>query len=144
MKVVIDTNVLVSALLFGSQAKGTVRIIALWKSAAIQPLVSQPIMSEYLRVLAYPKFHLSDREIRHLLEQEILPWFEPLLVPPGEAYIHEDPDDDKFIWCAMAGKAKVIVSGDPHLLNCANAPIPIITPANLLQRFPYQERLLEG
>ncbi|WP_158269855.1 putative toxin-antitoxin system toxin component, PIN family [Desulfonatronum sp. SC1] len=137
MKVVIDTNVLVSALLFGGQTEGTGRIVGLWKSGAIQPLVSEAIMAEYLRVLAYPKFKLTQPEIRHLLDHEILPWFEPLVVPSGDAYITEDPDDDKFIWCAMAGNAELIVSGDPHLLNCVHAPIPIISPATLLQRFTH-------
>lgn len=59
MKVVIDTNVLVSALLFGGQ---TERVRELWKSGVIAPLVSEAIMTEYLRVLAYPKFRLTQAE----------------------------------------------------------------------------------
>ncbi|TVQ98646.1 MAG: putative toxin-antitoxin system toxin component, PIN family [Desulfovibrionales bacterium] len=126
MKVVIDTNVLVSTLLFGSRGSQTERIMDLWKSCVIQPLVSEAIMAEYLRVLAYPKFQLSPAEIHHLLDREILPWFEPVVVPPGEAYILDDPDDNKFIWCAMTGNAELITSGDPHLLNCTHAPVPAL------------------
>ncbi len=137
MKVVIDTNVLVSALLFGGQ---TGRVAGLWKSGVIGPLVSEAIMAEYLRVLAYHKFQLTQAEIRHLLDQEILPWFEPVVVPPGQSFISDDPEDDKFIWCAAIGKAELIVSGDPHLLNCVHAPVPIVSPADLLQRFRHQER----
>ena len=55
MKVVIDTNVLVSALLFGGIPG---RFVALWKNNHVAPLVSAEIMAEYLRVLAYPKFRL--------------------------------------------------------------------------------------
>lgn len=135
MKVVIDTNVLVSALLFGGRADGPGRIVGLWTSGAIQPLVSEAIMSEYLRVLAYPKFQLTQAEIRHLLEHEVLPWFEPVDVPEGEAFIPDDPQDDKFIWCAVAGRAELIVSGDPHLLTCVQAPVSIISPAELLRKF---------
>ena len=144
MKVVIDTDVLVSTLLFGSRGSQTGRIIGLWKTAVIQPLVSEAMMAEYLRVLAYPKFQLSQAEIRHLLDHEILPWFEPLVVPPGGAHIPEDPEDDKFIWCAVIGNAELIISGDSHLLNCVHPPVPIISPTILLQRFTDQERLLRG
>ncbi|GAB6057257.1 putative toxin-antitoxin system toxin component, PIN family [Desulfonatronum parangueonense] len=136
MKIVVDTNVLVSALLFGGKAG---RIIGLWKSEAIHPLVSEAIVSEYLRVLAYPKFQLARSEIRHLLDHEILPWFKPLVVTPGERFIPNDPEDDKFIWCASQGKAKLIVSGDPHLLDCVRTPVPVISLADLLQQFPDQE-----
>ena len=51
--IVIDTNVIISALLFGG---GPGKLIELWKKGFIRPLLSAEIITEYLRVLAYPKF----------------------------------------------------------------------------------------
>jgi len=71
VKVVIDTNVLISGLLFGGVPG---RLVLLWKNKSIQPLVSQAMIDEYLRVLAYPKFQLSQSEMEYLLYEEILPF----------------------------------------------------------------------
>lgn len=130
MKVVIDTNVLLSALLFGGIPA---RLVDLWKNGRITPLVSAPIMAEYLRVLAYPKFKLTEEEINHLLIHEILPWFEAVQAPMGERYIAADPGDDKFVWCALAGRAEIIVSGDDHLLACVGLPVPVLNPVAFLK-----------
>jgi hypothetical protein len=105
VKIVLDTNVLVSALLFGGLPG---RLRTLWKEKLVRPLVSQAIIDEYIRVLTYPKFQLSQDEIEYLLHQEILPWFETIRVPQGEAVVLEDPSDDKgwgspvpFLLCIM-------------------------------------------
>lgn len=131
MKVVIDTNVVISALLFGGIPG---RLISLWKEQHIQPLASKEIIDEYLRVLAYPKFQLSPEEIEYLLYQEILPWFEILEVSPGSNFIAEDPSDDKFIWCAEAGGADFIISSDQHLLTYQTDKITVLRPPELLKR----------
>ncbi len=131
MKVVIDTNVLISAFLFGGIPG---RLISLWKGQHIQPLASKEIIDEYLRVLAYPKFQLSSEEIKYLLFQEILPWFEILEVSTGPKFIAEDPSDDKFIWCAEAGGANFIISGDQHLLACQTKKIIVLRPVEFLRR----------
>ena len=100
--VVIDTNVLVSALLF-SGLPG--RLIPLWKSGVILPHASKEIIDEYIRVLAYSKFELSEQEINLLLYHEILRHFEIVEVSQGEQILKDDPSDDKFIWCAEAAGA---------------------------------------
>lgn len=132
VKVVLDTNVLVSALLFGG-TPGRLRL--LWKEKRIQPFMSQAIAAEYLRVFAYPKFQLTRNEIEYLLHQEILPWFETIAAPQGEAMVLEDPSDDKFIWCAEAAKVDWLISGDEHLLKLDYPKIPIVTPAEFLEIF---------
>lgn len=131
MKVVIDTNVLVSALLFGGTPG---RLSELWRSRRIVPLVSQEIMAEYLKVLSYPKFRLIEEETRHLVMQEILPWFETVAAPAGAPFVTADPADDKFIWCAMAGGAEYVISGDIHLLACLVSPVTVLTPVVFLER----------
>lgn len=73
MRVVLDTNVVVSALLFKTALS---KIIALWQRGAITPVISKDTFQELQTVLAYPKFALTRDEIRAILEGEILPFFE--------------------------------------------------------------------
>lgn len=128
-RVVSDTNVLVSALLFDGTPG---EIITLWKEKRIEPICSKDIIDEYLRVLAYPRFKLTDIEIDYLLTVEILPWFQPVTVPKGKPYIKSDPQDDIFIWCAVEGKAQAIISGDKHLLEMKNMPVPVLSVTDFL------------
>lgn len=114
--VVIDTNVIVSALLFGGKPGELIRF---WKTDQIQPLIFKEITEEYLRVLAYPKFNLSEKEIGFLFNHEILPYFKAVRIKPGrwKTAIEDDPSDDMFIRCAVSGMCKIIISGDRHLLD---------------------------
>jgi putative PIN family toxin of toxin-antitoxin system len=130
VKVVVDTNVLVSALLFGGKPG---KLIPLRQRGTIRPLASKEIIEEYLRVLTYPKFKLAEEDINFLLYREILPYFEVVDVEPGPRIIKKDPEDDKFIRCALAGKAKWIISGDGHLLALKTyQKIKILTPSEFL------------
>lgn len=129
-RVVIDTNVLVSGLLFGGVPG---EIVNAWKEGRIRPICSAEIVEEYLKVLAYPKFHLSEGEIEFLLSSEILPYFEVVEVDPGKSYVAKDPSDDKFVRYAAAGKAKAIISGDEHLLHLSRSPVPVVTAAEFLR-----------
>jgi putative PIN family toxin of toxin-antitoxin system len=136
-RIVLDTNVLVSGLLFGGVPG---RIVSLWQDGKVRPLCSKAIVEEYLRVLAYPKFHLTESEISLLLSHEILPYFEVIEVKPGEHFVASDPEDDKFVWWALQGGAEMIVSGDEHLVTLNSTPIPVLTAAEFLKRkFPHKE-----
>jgi len=130
--VVIDTNVVVSALLFGGVPG---KLLPLWKSGRIRVLASKEMIEEYLKVLAYPKFDLSEEEINYLLYQEILPYFEIVRTKPGPLIVARDPSDDIFIRCAEAGKAHTIISGDQHLLNLKSyGKVSILTPSQFLKQ----------
>ena len=130
INIVIDTNVVISALLFGGTPG---KLIELWEKGLIRPLLSAEIMTEYLRVLAYPKFKLSEEKINYIIHQEILPFFKVVKSIPGPSIIKKDPDDDKFIRCAQAGNAKTIISGDQHLLALKSYHgITILTPTQFL------------
>ena len=132
VKVVVDTNVLISALLFGGKPE---ELISFWLRGKINPLASKEIMDEYLRVLTYPKFKLSEEEINYLLYSEILPYFDVIDVPPRSRIINTDPEVDKFISCASAGRARYIISGDQHLLSIRSfQKIKILTPADFLAK----------
>jgi hypothetical protein len=128
--VVIDTNVLVSALLFGGVPG---KLIPLWRKRKVQPKASKEIIEEYLRVLAYPKFDLSEEEINFLLYYEILPFFEIIRIKKGPILVAKDPSDDKFIRCAQGAGARIIISGDQHLLKLSPyRQIRIISPSDFL------------
>ena len=129
--VVIDTNVVVSALLFGGVPG---EIVNLWKTGIIQPKASKEIVDEYIRVLAYPKFDLTEEEINFLLYHEILVYFDVVTVKTRQKIVKDDPSDDKFIRCAQAAKARIIISGDQHLLKLKSyGNINIVTPAQFLK-----------
>ena len=132
IRTVIDTNVIISAILFGGIPG---ELISLWKSGHIQPLASKDIIDEYIKVLTYPKFKLSEKEINYILYNEILPYFEVATLKPGQAIIQEDPSDDKFLHCANAGRASVIISGDQHLINLKSyGKIKILTLSQFLEK----------
>ena len=133
IKVVIDTNVFISAILFGGTPG---ELIPLWKTDQINPLFSKPILDEYLKVLAYPKFRLSESEINYILYVETLPFFDVVFPSSSGKIVDNDTTDDKFIHCAKSGKARVIISGDHHLLNLKSYQnINIQTPASFLAAF---------
>ncbi len=126
-RVVLDTNVLVSALLFGGRLDA---LIGRWKSGELIPLFSRATFAEFRRVLAYPRFGLTGPEINVLIEEEILPWCE--VVETGEEIrgVCRDPGDDIFLSCAVAAGADAIVSGDRDLLDLgAFRGIPILSVA---------------
>ena len=128
--VVVDTNVIVSALLFGGTPG---RLIDLWKEGRIQLFVCKEIIDEIMRVLTYPRFQLPEKEISYLIYDEILPYSEIVDIPSGPVIISRDPSDDKFIRCAVASGADVIVSGDRHLLSLKeHGDIKILTPTRFL------------
>lgn len=114
MRVVLDTNTLISALLFSGTAS---RLVPLWQSRRITVLLSRAILQEYLRVLTYPKFRLSDQEVRGLIEEELLPFVETVRVRKRLAVVRRDPEDNKFLECAVAGRAEHLVTGDQDLLE---------------------------
>jgi putative PIN family toxin of toxin-antitoxin system len=130
--VVIDTNVFISAILFGGIPG---ELIPLWKSGRIKPLASKEIIDEYIKVLAYPKFELSEAEINYILYNEILTYFDIIQIKDTPLIIKVNPSDDKFIHCAKTGNASAIISGDQHLLRCKSyQKIKILTPAEFLTK----------
>lgn len=114
-RVVLDTNVVASALLFPSAPAAMIRDA--WKSGTITPLVCRVTTLELICVLAYPRFGLSDREHKEFVD-EYLQFTEVVDVTEGTRRGPEcrDPDDQVFIELAIAASAECIVSGDKALL----------------------------
>lgn len=113
-RVVLDTNVLISALLFRG---GLSKIVGLWQKGKIIPVISKETFSEFVTVLEYPKFSLTQEETDSIIKYEILPYFEIVEVVKGVKGICRDPEDDKFISCAISGSVDYIVSGDKDLFD---------------------------
>ena len=123
---------MISALLFSGTAA---RLVPLWQSRRITLLISREILTEYLRVFAYPKFQLSDQEIRPLIEEELLPFVETLRVRRRLAAVRRDPDDDTFLECAVAGRAQYLVTGDRDLRELGTfRGTTILTAGEFLER----------
>jgi putative PIN family toxin of toxin-antitoxin system len=120
-RVVLDTNVVLFALIFGGGPVVGVR--AGWQSERFVPLASRATVAELARVLRYPKFGLSTAEQEELFA-DYLPWVQVVQVPdpPPKVPRCRDPFDLPFLHLAVAGKADVLVSGDRDLLALAHAP----------------------
>ena len=111
-RLVLDTNVLVSALLFRSEASA---LLDAWRGGRFRLAAGEPILNEYARVLEYPKFRLSRHEVAAIIAELVLPYCDRFRVPEGPR-LCSDPDDDKFIHCAQAARAAALVTGDRALL----------------------------
>lgn len=131
LRAVLDTNVVLSALLFRSESANRLR--QAWQSGEIQPLLSTATAQELLRVLAYPKFRLSADDQQELLA-DYLPWATSVRIPtPPQVPDCRDPHDLPFLELAIAGHAKWLVSGDRDLLALAGTtPFLILPPAKFL------------
>jgi putative PIN family toxin of toxin-antitoxin system len=138
LRVVLDTNVTVSAVLFERGRLTWIRDA--WMAERITPLIDRPCLDELLRVLAYPKFRLDEGDVTAILGS-YLPWTET--VEEGGPVCRlprcSDPDDRKFLELAARGRAEVLVTGDADLLDLeGRAPFGIETPAR------FRGRLMDG
>ena len=135
-RVVIDTNVLLSSLLFHAGTLSWLRTA--WQGRRVCPLISRETMNELIRALNYPKFDLTEEEREDLLA-DYLPWCETVIVS-NQAEIPQcrDPFDRSFLELALAAQADALVTGDKDLLAMAQTfAVPILTPRAFHKRlFP--------
>ena len=113
MKIVLDTNVLVSGIFFSGPPS---RILDAWRDNKLQLVVSTDILYEYQRVAAIlgQKYYQVDvSPVMELLTMNS----DIVVAPPLAEPVSADPDDDMFISCALAGNTKVIVSGAKQPLD---------------------------
>jgi len=129
--VVLDTNIVVSALVFTSGRLAWIRHA--WQQGTLVPLVCRQTVEELLRVLAYPKFKLSASEREDMLA-DFLPYAETVTLPSvwPDAPTCRDPKDQVFVVLAQTVNADALVSGDDDLLSMhGQAAFPIL-PAQAL------------
>jgi putative PIN family toxin of toxin-antitoxin system len=126
-RVVIDTNVAVSALVFRQGRLAWLR--EAWEGGRIVPVVSADTLSELVRVLAYPKLKLTEEEAKNVLAHymeraEAVGKLGMPRIPQCR-----DPDDRIFLRLAYAARVRALVTGDRDLLAVAGkSRVPILTP----------------
>ncbi len=131
-RVVLDTNVVLSALVFAQGRLAPLR--QAWRQGRCQPLVSTATTAELMQALSYPKFKLSAAEQKELLA-DYLPYCTTVHIPakPPETPPCRDPFDIPFLQLAIVGKADHLVTGDKDLLSLADTfACSIITTAQFL------------
>jgi uncharacterized protein len=134
-RVVIDTNLVLSALVFSGGRLTPLRLA--WQGKRVQPLVSQTTAAELIRALAYPKFKLTAHEQEELLA-DYLPYCKAVRIPdpPPATPPCRDACDVPFLQLALAGRADALVTGDKDLLTLAGAlACPILSAEQFLSGF---------
>ena len=139
MRVVLDTNVVLSAFLFGGKLQFIVELII---KNTLEPCFTSETWAELQRTLQY-RHLIPALEAQSITQDEFLASMSvhaqfvaniasPVAVP-------NDPTDEKIVACALVAEAKAIVTGDKHLLALAdNFSIPILTPQQFRQWFQKQ------
>lgn len=130
VRVVIDSNVYISAFLFGGHAKTIINSVLQGK---VHGFISLGIIDEVRGVIQRPKSGLSPEQALRFVEEL---HFMCELVSPEKRFqvIPDDPDDDMVLDCAYAGNANFIISGDSHLLNLkAWKSIQILSPSEFVE-----------
>ena len=130
MRIVVDTNVIASAVYFGGKPYDLLKLIMEEKVSAI---ASKEIVDEYEEILARLQ-HKFPKLSKSIPFQEIVGKLTVINVS-SDIHICRDPDDDKFISCAVDGRCIYIVSGDNDLLSLKDYDgIEIITVAQFFER----------
>ena len=130
-RVVLDTNVTISALLWRG---APYRVVLLAKAKVIQAVYCDEMLGELTEKLR-EKFHFDESRIRAAVYQ-IRQYTERVEIARILQVVKDDPDDDKFVECAIAGNARWLVSGDQHLLDIGEYQgISIVTAENFLSAF---------
>ncbi len=130
-RVVLDTNTLVSALLFRRDNWSWLR--SAWKDGSIIPVLCAETTLELITVLSYPKFKLSQTDQEGFLE-EILPYCATSPNPEHRADIApcRDPKDQVFLELALETHVEFLVSGDKDIQSYSPPPgLKIVSPASL-------------
>jgi len=132
MKIVLDTNVFISGIFFhGPPAQ----ILDAWKKSKIQIVLSKEIIDEYQRVAGVLSEKFPEIDISSIID--LIAIHAQIVDTEGiEVFECEDPDDNKFIECAIASKTKLIVSGDKHLLKISGyREIVVHNPRNFVDLY---------
>lgn len=132
MRIIVDTNVFISGVFFGGPPY---QILDSWRNGKINIVLTEEIFDEYQRVV---------RELSKQFKQVDISTFLDLLTvnaiwvdaPQLPFSVSIDPDDDKFLSCALASRTKVIVSGDKHLIAASGyRGIAVVKPRAFIERY---------
>ena len=132
MRITVDTNVLISATFWKGDSE---KIISLVEDDNLELIPSKEILSEYAQVLASKEItnKIKDKKLIFNRTIEKLITIARIVEPKTKVkVVKTDPDDNKIIECALAGKVDFILSMDKHLLDL-NYKIPIVHPSEFIR-----------
>ena len=132
MKVVLDTNVLVSGIFFSGPPA---EILRAWSQGKFQMVLSPEILDEYTRVSAELADKFPDMDFRRILDLVVVrsDVCSPNALPQR---VCEDPHDDKFFAAAIDTRTKIIISGDKHLLKVSGYQgVSVLTPRQFVVQY---------
>ncbi len=134
IRVVLDTNIIISGTLWSGTPS---RVIQAIEQGKVKPIASEAMLDELQGVLERPKFTKRLELIGKTAKQVVSEYAaraEVIEVQPLGETVSEDPDDDIFIACTISGKAQMVISGDPHLLDVKQYQgIPILNVVDFLK-----------
>lgn len=129
MKIVLDTNVLISGIFWGGSPR---KVLSLWAENKIHLLVTRKILNEYLNVLHKidSKGETAAKWGAFVLENSVI------LENKNLVQVCRDPEDNKFLNCSITGGANYLVSGDDDLLSLKIIrSTEILTPVQFLKQY---------
>ncbi|NOY08780.1 MAG: putative toxin-antitoxin system toxin component, PIN family [Spirochaetes bacterium] len=132
MKIILDTNVLMSGIFFSGVPY---QILKVWKEGKVGIVISEEILDEYYRVAIelsrkYQAINIDDILELLMIHTEAVDAHEFLVT------VCEDMDDNKFLSCALASGSKIIISGDKHLLKLSGyQDIEILKPRQFMEKY---------
>lgn len=133
MKIVIDTNIIISAIFFGGKPD---KLVGLLMSHKIGAYVSKDIIAEYYETSTHLEEKYSARKSSLNLDDIVSQC--TFVSPTQTVTVCRDPDDNKFIECALEGKCLYIVSGDNDLLDLKSYyDVEIITVKEFFERYDF-------
>ena len=132
MRVILDTNVFISGIFFSGPPS---QILKAWSNQSFQIVISKQILDEYQRVAEHLSLKFKTIDILPIIE--LITIHGQFVDTQGfDISVCEDPDDDKFLECAVAGKCEMIISGDKHLLKCSGYEgISVLSPRNFVEKY---------
>jgi len=132
MRIVLDTNVLISGIFFSGPP---FEILKAWRNGEVQIVSSPEILYEYYRAANLLQKQFPNTDIEPIFNMIAIN-SELIRAPALHEQVCDDPDDDKFLACAIASNTRVIVSGDKHLLKLSGYKgITIAKPAQFVDEY---------
>ena len=131
IKAVLDTNVVISAVIFGGKPR---KVLNLAIEGKISLFFSEPMLEEIREILGGRKFRFTSPQLL-AVERELEAISDTVYPDRRIKIVKDDPDDDVFIECALAADADYIVSGDKHLLDLKRyGNIKIVNAAEFIEQ----------
>ena len=131
MRIVLDTNVFISGIFFSGAPS---QILKKWGNQNFQIVLSQDILDEYQRVAQELSSKYPSVDILPIIEMVTI-YGQFVDTQVIDITVCEDPDDNKFIECAIVSNCKIIVSGDKHLLKLAGYKgIAVLNPRDFVEK----------